>query len=149
MFVWKTHAQIKRWWNWLKEFTLPDNLPMEAKSVRIIPVSVHQAGLPAATQAFVKIWTEYTGVNFINIKCTNFSYKCHFGSFHYIHVTGKKSCQNDVRTKNLYVWRWWNWLQVENTNTSFAEPGKYLMHSLVTQAWAKSGPRATCGPPST
>jgi len=55
----------------VQEFTLPDNLPMEAKSVRIIPVPVLQAGLPAATQAFVKIWTEYTGVDFINVKRTN------------------------------------------------------------------------------
>ena len=45
----------------VQEFTLPDNLPMEAKSVRIIPVPVLQAGLPATPQAFVKIWTEYKG----------------------------------------------------------------------------------------
>jgi hypothetical protein len=63
---------------------------MEAKSVRIIPVPVLQAGLPAATQAFVKIWTEYTGVNFVNIKRTNFSYERRFGSFYYIHLTRKK-----------------------------------------------------------
>jgi len=29
-------------------------------------------------------------VNFINIKRTNFSYKLHFGSFYYLHVTRKK-----------------------------------------------------------
>ncbi len=26
------------------------------------------------------------GVNFINMKLMNFSYKCHFGSFYYVHV---------------------------------------------------------------
>jgi len=31
-----------------------------------------------------------TGVNFINILCTNFSYKHHFGSFFYVHVTREK-----------------------------------------------------------
>jgi len=30
------------------------------------------------------------GVNFINVKWAPFSYKCHFGSFFYIHVTRKK-----------------------------------------------------------
>ncbi len=30
------------------------------------------------------------GVNFINIKRTNFSYECRFGSFYYLHVTRKK-----------------------------------------------------------
>jgi len=30
------------------------------------------------------------GLNFINIKLTNFLYKCCFGSFYYIHVTRKK-----------------------------------------------------------
>ncbi len=30
------------------------------------------------------------GVNFINIKHTNFSYECRFGSFYYVHVTRKK-----------------------------------------------------------
>jgi hypothetical protein len=54
---------------------------MEAKSVRIIPVPVLQAGLPAATQAFVKIWTEYTGVNFINVKRMNFSEECRSAAF--------------------------------------------------------------------
>jgi len=30
------------------------------------------------------------GVNFINVKRTNFLYKRHFGSFNYVHVTRKK-----------------------------------------------------------
>jgi len=30
------------------------------------------------------------GVNFINVKRTNFSYECRFGSFYYIHVTREK-----------------------------------------------------------
>ncbi len=30
------------------------------------------------------------GVNFINVKPTNFLYKRHFGSFYYVHVTRKK-----------------------------------------------------------
>jgi len=33
---------------------------------------------------------------------TNFSYECHFSSFYYVHAT-RKSCQNNVRTKNLYI----------------------------------------------
>ncbi len=41
---------------------------------------------------------------------TNFSYKRRFSSFYYVHAT-RKSCQNNVRTKNLYVKRWWNWHQ--------------------------------------
>ncbi len=39
--------------------------------------------------------------NFINIKHTNFLYERHFGSFFL--VTCSKSCQNDIRTKNVYV----------------------------------------------
>ncbi len=38
------------------------------------------------------------GVNFINIKCTNFSYEHRFGTFYYIHVTRKKlpkQCSNE------------------------------------------------------
>jgi len=30
------------------------------------------------------------GVNFINILCMIFLYKCHFGSFFYVHVTREK-----------------------------------------------------------
>jgi len=32
----------------------------------------------------------------------------HFGSFYCIHVT-RKSCWNDIRTKNACILRWWNW----------------------------------------
>ncbi len=33
-----------------------------------------------------------------------------FGSFYYIHVTTcRKSCWNDVRTKNTRVLHWWKW----------------------------------------
>jgi len=39
---------------------------------------------------------------------TNFLYKRHFSSFYYLHAT-RKSWGNDVRTKNSYVKRWWNW----------------------------------------
>ncbi len=39
---------------------------------------------------------------------TNFSYQRRFSSFYYVHAT-RKSCRNDVRTKNLYVKHWWNW----------------------------------------
>jgi len=35
-------------------------------------------------------WIWCTGVNFINVKHTNFSYKCRFGSFYNVHVTRKK-----------------------------------------------------------
>jgi len=48
-------------------------------------------------------------VNFINILRTNFSYEHRFGSIFCIHITRKNSCRNDVRTKNSYIWRWWNW----------------------------------------
>ncbi len=43
---------------------------------------------------------------------TNFSYEHRFSSFYYVHTT-RKSCRNDVCTKNLYVKHWWNWHQVE------------------------------------
>ncbi len=39
---------------------------------------------------FKKDFKTYLGVNFINVKRTNFLYKCHFGTFYYIHVTRKK-----------------------------------------------------------
>jgi len=35
--------------------------------------------------------------------CTN----VHFGSFYYLRIT-RKSCRNDVCTKNARVLRWWN-----------------------------------------
>jgi len=47
-------------------------------------------------------------VNFINVKCTNFYMNVCFGSFYYVHVT-RKSCWNDVRTKNARILRWWSW----------------------------------------
>jgi len=45
-----------------------------------------------------RLWTEQfpgkvfetPGVNFINVKCTNFSYEHYFGSFYYVQVTRKK-----------------------------------------------------------
>jgi len=42
-------------------------------------------------------------VNFINVKHARFSYKCHFGSFFYVRTYVEKSCQNDVRMKNVHV----------------------------------------------
>jgi len=36
------------------------------------------------------------------------SYERRFNSFYYVHAT-RKSCRNDVRMKNLYIKRWWNW----------------------------------------
>jgi len=38
----------------------------------------------------------------------NFLYERCFSSFYYVHAT-RKSCQNDICTKNLYVKHWWNW----------------------------------------
>jgi len=35
----------------------------------------------------------FVGVNFINVKCTNFSYKRCFGSFYYVHVTRKNPAE--------------------------------------------------------
>ncbi len=43
------------------------------------------------------------GVNFINILRTNFSYKCCFGSFFYIHVTRKKGAKMTFCTKNTRI----------------------------------------------
>ncbi len=56
-------------------------------------------------------------VNFINILHTNFSYKWHFSSCFYVHVT-RKSCRNDVHMKKVIIKRWWNWHQyvVDFTN---------------------------------
>ena len=59
-------------------------------------------------------WTKViltSGVNFINVKRTNFSYKCHFGSFYNVHVTIEKllkwcSYKNFVRLT-------WNWHLVD------------------------------------
>jgi len=62
-------------------------------------------------------WLSYSGLNEIQIHfkvtflSTNFSYKRRFSSFYYVHAT-RKSCQNEVRTKNSYVKRWWNWHQI-------------------------------------
>jgi len=55
-------------------------------------------------KAHCKMLVELTAsVNFINVKRTRFSYKCHFGSFFYVRTYVEKSCQNDVRTKNARV----------------------------------------------
>ncbi len=39
------------------------------------------------------------GVNFINIKRTNFLYEYHFGSFYYVHVTALKAAET------TFVWK--------------------------------------------
>ncbi len=44
----------------------------------------------------------YSGVNFINIFCALFSYECRFWQLISTYVR-KKSCQNDICTKNLCV----------------------------------------------
>jgi hypothetical protein len=41
----------------------------------------------------------HSGVNFINILRTNFSYECHFGSFFYVHVTRKKLPKQSLNKK--------------------------------------------------
>ena len=41
----------------IQTLALPDNLPKEATGVRVIVVQVLQAGVPAAAQAFTKMWT--------------------------------------------------------------------------------------------
>ncbi len=53
------------------------------------------------------------GVNFINVKRANFSYEHRF----YTWVWLEKSCQNNVRTKNSHVERWWNWFQEDAVGT--------------------------------
>jgi len=56
-------------------------------------------------------------VNFINIFCAFFSYARRFGSFFLVTCTlhvHRKSCWNNVCTKNSYVKCWWNWLQVSS-----------------------------------
>ncbi len=50
---------------------------------------------------------------------TNFLYERRFSSFYYIHAT-RNSCQNDVRTKNLYVTCWWNWHLLSILSTFYA-----------------------------
>ncbi len=49
-----------------------------------------------------------SGINFINILRTNFSYEHCFGSFS-LATLRNKSCRNNVHLKNLYVKCWWNW----------------------------------------
>ncbi len=44
-------------------------------------------------------------VNFINVLRLHFLYEHCFGSLHVC----RKSCRNDVCTKNSYVKCWWNW----------------------------------------
>jgi len=62
-------------------------------------------------------WLSYSGLSVIQVSIsstflsTHFSYERRFSSFYYVHAT-RKSCQNEVRTKNLYVKRWWNWHQI-------------------------------------
>ncbi len=48
-------------------------------------------------------------------------------SFFYVHVT-RESCRNDVRTKNSYVERWWNWRLVCFHNLQ----SKYLAGQVVS-----------------
>jgi len=47
----------------------------------------------------------------------------HFSSFYYVHVT-RKSCRNDVRTKNARVLCWWNWRQVKKRRRQKTERQK-------------------------
>jgi len=48
------------------------------------------------------------GVNFINVKRANFTYKCHFGSFFSSYLYVKKVAKMTFVRKM----RWWNWRQV-------------------------------------
>jgi len=60
--------------------------------------SFYNANLPldnehlstTATDVWSQGWLLCSGVNFINVKHTNFLYERHFGSLYYVHVTRKK-----------------------------------------------------------
>ncbi len=79
--------------------------------LRNIPISIF-CGEIRTTEVKTELLEVYgcvyiSGSN--SLRCTfhqhltyQFLYKCRFGSFYYVHVT-EKSCQNNVRLKNLYV----------------------------------------------
>jgi len=60
----------------------------------------------------------------VHIFCTNVQ----FGSFYYVHVT-RKSCRNDVHTKNAWVLRRWNCRQMSilPTNLEYDAEGAILL----------------------
>ncbi len=63
----------------------------------------------SATNNELKLaWMYHTGVNFINVKCTNFSYERSFSSYMLV----EKSCTKPFCTKNKCLKCWWNWLLV-------------------------------------
>ncbi len=56
----------------------------------LISMYVYKGHNPSHTLCMMRLYKSVTIlVNFINVKCTNFSYKSHFGSFFYVHVTRK------------------------------------------------------------
>jgi len=54
------------------------------------------ARIKAASRTLMKLTPS---VNFINVKCTRFSYKCHFSSYMYV----VKAAKTYIHTKNSYV----------------------------------------------
>jgi hypothetical protein len=64
-------------------------------------------------------------VNFINIKHTNFSYKRHFGSFYYVHVTRKKLPKQCSYEKFARL------TLMKSTAGSFALKKKWVRSNLV------------------
>jgi len=57
---------------------------------------------------------------------TNFSYEHCFSSFYYIHAA-RKSCRNDVHTKNSYIKHWWNWHRAT-----------FFQRALLCKIWAST-----------
>ncbi len=56
-----------------------------------------------SSSSFVSLIKYSFAVNFINVKCACFSYERHFGSFFLCMYGRKKSCWNNICTKNARV----------------------------------------------
>jgi len=95
---WKGYAIISTWS--FKCFLLANNLSYQKCRI-IFPFMFWEWGLRFSKH---KVSISSTFLR------TNFLYESHFSSFYYVHET-RKSCQNNIRTKNLYVKCWWNWHQ--------------------------------------
>jgi len=67
-----------------------------------------------------------SGVNFINILRANFLYERCFLELHVC----RKSCRNDIHTKNLYVKCWWNWLKV---SISLTFPNSFFIQKCFSR----------------
>jgi len=103
----KHTVKVKMFYLFCKKIKWKSYFIVMAKFSQKIILKVNTLMMPRMQNA--PLWEEGCQVSISSTFLrTNFLYQCCFSRFYFVHAT-RKSCQNDVCTKNLYVKHWWNW----------------------------------------